>query len=145
MLGSGRALGGAFAGRAITSSVPSATPPPWNSSRAMRSRPIPRTSNRPSAPVVQVFRPPGQSDAGSASPGRGRPAEQSPYRRASETCFFIHRARGQHGVEVDPVLDLPDRSDPYDHPGDWPALRIQDTPADGHVVPDQPQRHLAAA
>ncbi len=61
----------------------------------------------------------------------------------SETCFFIHRARGQHGVEVDPVVDLPDRSDPHDHPGDGPALRIQDTPADGHVVPDQPQRHLA--
>ena len=88
MLGSGRALGGAFAGRAITSSVPSATPPPWNSSRAMRSRPIPWTSNRPSAPVVQVFRPPGQRGAAPLARS-GSPSRASLRTGAlSETCLL---------------------------------------------------------
>ena len=81
-------------------------------SRPMRSRPTPLTSNRPSASVVQVFRPPGQI--------------ASSYRRTTPRSGSLSQlARGEHRVEVDPVLDRADPAEPDRRAGDRPALRYR--------------------
>ena len=65
-------------------------------------------------------------------PGRSPPVKPVPARH----LVFIDLAGGQHLIEVDALLDLPDPLHPNDHAGDRPALRIEDTPADGQIVAD---------